>query len=68
MEALINNEVEEFVTYLRQEALAAPQNAIEIHNVYNITILNALWRIISGIFDQHLTGVDQNDIQIGLLY
>ena len=48
MEALINNEVEEFVTYLRQEAEAATQNAIEIHNVYNITILNALWRIISG--------------------
>jgi len=48
MEDLIKNEVEEFVTFLRQEALSAPDNAIEIHNVFNITILNALWRIISG--------------------
>ena len=47
MEAIINHEVEEFSGFLLEEATKA--DVIEMNNFYNISILNALWRIISGI-------------------
>jgi len=48
MEDIINNEVEEFSAFLLDESKKADDNAIDVQNVYNISILNALWRIISG--------------------
>ncbi len=48
MEDIINNEVEEFSAFLLDESKKAEDNAIDVQNVYNISILNALWRIISG--------------------
>ena len=49
MEDIINNEVEEFTSFIGEEVAKAKDNAIDMHNVYNISILNALWRIISGL-------------------
>ena len=48
MEAIINNEVEEFSNFLSEET-KKNGDVIEMHNFYNISILNALWRIISGL-------------------
>ena len=47
MEDIINHEVEEFSNFLFEETQKL-DSCIEMHNVYNISILNALWRIISG--------------------
>ncbi len=49
MEDIINHEVEEFSAFLLDEANKAEDGAIDTQNVYNISILNALWRIISGM-------------------
>ncbi len=51
MEDIINQEVEEFSNFLFEEWKKT--DIVEMHNFYNISILNALWRIISGylIFD-----------------
>ncbi len=51
MEDIINHEVEEFSEFLLDEADKAEDKAVDMNNVYNISILNALWRIISGDFD-----------------
>ena len=35
--------------FLREESEAAgPGNGLEVQNLFNISILNALWKIISG--------------------
>jgi len=48
MEDIINQEVEEFSNFLFEEWKKT--DIVEMHNFYNISILNALWRIISGYF------------------
>ena len=56
MEDIINNEVEEFSAFLMDEANKAEDGAIDAQNVYNISILNALWRIISGDHNENTDG------------
>ncbi len=47
MEEMVNNEVAEFIPFLLEEA-AANNGAIVVSNLFNVSILNALWQIISG--------------------
>ena len=54
MEDIINTEVEEFSAFLMDEASKAEDGAIDAQNVYNISILNALWRIISGNHNENI--------------
>lgn len=48
MEDLINAEVAEFIPYMLEEAAKSPNCALVMQNVFNVTILNALWKIIAG--------------------
>jgi hypothetical protein len=48
MEEMINNEVFEFIPYIISVANENKNGTIKVQNLFNVSILNALWQIIAG--------------------
>lgn len=48
MDAMLNDELDKFVTHIKEESNNAPGNIIHVHDMFGLTMINVLWRLVSG--------------------
>lgn len=48
MDAVVNDEVEKFVEHIRCQSTSVPGNIIHVEDLFNLTMVNIIWRLVSG--------------------
>lgn len=61
MDAVINGELDKFVTHIRKLSESAPNNILHVEDLFNLTLVNVLWLLVSGksyeYDDKKMTGL-----------
>lgn len=48
MDAVVNEEIEKFTEHIKCEAAQAQDNIIHVEDLFSLTVVNVLWRLVSG--------------------
>lgn len=48
MDAVVNEEIDKFLAHLKNEAGTAKNNIIPVEDLFSLTVVNVLWRLVSG--------------------
>lgn len=48
MDTVVNEELDKYIAHIKEESAKAPGNIVHVEDLFNLAMINVLWRMVSG--------------------